>query len=366
MAGHSTTVEPVLWGDRYQRSLIIDTAVRGLLAVALYVAFPPFSDIHRLWERANGLNLSWPAGALEYPPISALYLAPLGVLPSSRWAVAVNGLVMVVAAVGITWVLLRVARWSRSGDADVRLWVASPALLLFLPINWDALVTVMALAGVVALYRSRPALSGFLSSLGTAFKVFPGVLVLPVLPLIDGWRRRVVFLATGFGVLVVSYLTYALVDPAGWRFHLDFASTRVDTESTIWGVLDTMGIGLSNDAVNLLSTFSVALALLLLTLWVARFRPSFAEVAVLAITAVLVLNKVFKPQYVIWVLPFYAWIRSDRIKVRLVEAAAIVAFVVVYFDVPKWINPIETTVRVTLLIWLAYEVVKKRTTTQIT
>jgi uncharacterized membrane protein len=340
----------------------VDTAIRGGLAVALYVVFPPFSDIHRLWERANGLNLNWPIGRFEYPPLSALYFEPLAALPSSRWAVAINGLVMVAAAVVITWILLRVADWSHSSGADIGMWVASPALLLFLPINWDVLVVLVALLGVVALYRSRTVISGVLHGIGTAFKIFPGALVLPVLPLIEGWRRRTSFLLSGFAVLAVSYISYAAIDPDGWRFHLDFASSRTDIESTIWAILDggldVLGVDLSMGVINTLSTVSIGVALLLLTVWVARARPVFAEVAALALTAMLILNKTFKPQYVLWVLPFYAWIRASRAKMRLVEAAAIVAFVVIYFEVPKWINPVETAFRITVLALLAADTIR--------
>ncbi len=348
-----------------ERRDLLDTAFRGGLAVALYAVFPPFSDVHRLWERAAGHNPSWPVDRFEYPPISALYFEPLSLLPSSRWAVALNGLVMVAAAVGVTALLLRVAEWRSDSDgADVRMWVASPALLIFLPINWDVLVVFVAVLGVMVLHRSRFAASGFLAGVGTALKIFPGAVVLPLLPLLDGWRKRMMFLVSGFAVLAASYVGYIVFDPDGWRFHLDFASTRVDIESTIWGIFDHLlglvGVDVGMNVINVLSTVTITGTLLLLTVWIARARPSFAEAAVLALTAMLLLNKTFKPQYVLWVLPFYAWIRASYAKVRLVEAAAIVAFVVVYFDVPKWINPIETTVRVTILGLLAADIIGAR------
>ncbi len=352
-----------MWRDPYERRQLTDTAFRGGLAVALYIVFPAFSDVHRLWERAAGLNRSWPQGAFEYPPISALYFQPLSLLPSSRWAVAINGLLMVAAAIGVTWLLIRMAGSTFDG-VDVRMWVASPALLLLLPINWDVLVVLVSVLGVVALYKSRTAVSGLWHGVGTALKVFPGAVVLPALPLVEGWRRRVVFLASGFTVLALSYIGYMAIDPGGWRFHLDFASTRTDTESTIWGLLDgllrLLGDGLSIGAINIMSTVSIVVALLLLTVWVAKARPTVAEVAVLALTVLLILNKTFKPQYVLWVLPFYAWLGVNKLKVRSVETAAIVAFVVVYFDVPRWINPVETVIRVTLLIVLAAAIIKSR------
>lgn len=345
-----------------RRSQLIDTAFRGGLAVALYLVFPAFSDIFRLWEREAGLTPGWLPGPFEYPPVAALYFEPFLALPSGRWALAVNGIVMVLAAVAVTWLLSTRSESSNTEDVDVTMWTASPALLLFLPINWDVLVVLISVLGVVGLYQRRSVLSGVWHGVGTAFKLFPGAVVLPAVALLDGWRKRLVFLFSGFVVLAVSYAAYAAIDPAGWRFHLEFASLRTDFNSTIWGVLDRVmgvfGIDLSIGAVNVMSTVSVVAALIVVTIWAARARPTFAQVAAVALIALLVFNKVFKPQYVLWVLPFLAWSRVSRSKVRLTEATAIVQFAVIYFALPTVIFPMEAAARVAVLGLLARDVVK--------
>lgn len=344
------------------RRSLIDTAFRGGLAVALYAAFPAFSDIYRLWERDAGLNSEWTQIPFEYPPISALYFEPFTYLPSSTWAVVVNGLIMATAAVAVTWVLIRAAKSSAQVDVDIQLWVASPALLLFLPINWDVLVVLVAILGVVALNQSRPAGAGVWHGIGTAFKIFPGAVVLPVLPVVEGWRRRIMFLATGLAALGASYLAYWSIEPEDWRFHLDFASLRTDIDSTVWGVLERLlevfGMGLSIDVVNLVSTLSMVVALSAVTLWAAKVKPTVAELAAVAIITLLIFNKVFKPQYVLWVIPFIAWVRADRIKMRVVEAMTIVQFAVAYFALPTLIHPFHTIVRVSALAWMAADIVR--------
>jgi hypothetical protein len=342
------------------RRYLIDTTVRSGLAVALYVAFPAFSDILRLWERRAGLVPGWPENVFEYPPIAAIYFEPFTYLPSGRWAVVVNGAIMVAAAVGVTWLLIRASsRLTGHGGADVGMWVASPALLLLLPVNWDVLVVFISVLGVYSLYRSREAVSGVLHGIGTAFKVFPGAVVFTVLPLIDGWRRRVIFLASGFLALAVPYAIYIAVDPEGWRFHLDFASSRTDIDSTIWGVIDVVagwfGGAIPIGVVTTASTVLLAISLLAVTFWVARARPTFAQAAAMALLVLLIFNKVFKPQYVLWVLPFLAWARVGRFKVRLVEITALVQFVVIYFSLPEFIYPIEASVRTVALALIAVE-----------
>lgn len=342
----------------------MDTIVRGGLAVGLYAIFPAFSDIHRLWERQAGLVPGWPFGVFEYPPIGALYFAPFGLLPSSPWAVVLNGLIMVTAAVGITAILLRLTPASHRGDVDVRMWVSSPALLLLLPINWDVLVVLVLLWGVVAAGRAMPMASGMWLGVGTAFKVFPGSVVLPVLPLFRSWSQRLAFLGSGAAVLGGSYLVYAMVDPEGWRFHLDFAALRDDTQSTIWGILDRgfelFGSSLPMDTINLASTLTLIGAIIAVTVWVAKAKPSFAEAAAVAVMVLLVFNKVFKPQYVLWAIPFLAWIRASRLKVRILEMTAIVQFAVIYFALPELFYVAETGVRLVILSLLCIDIIKSR------
>lgn len=346
------------------REHLVDTAFIGLLSVALYAVFPPFSDIHRLWRREAGLAIvgGLGPGEFEYPPVAALYFEPLIGLPSSRWAVVINGIVMVVAAVGVTSLLLKAAEGENVAmDAvDVRIWSMSPALLAFLPINWDVGAAYLAVLAVSTLYSRQVNVSGTLLAVGTSLKVFPGALVLPLVPLVRDWAKRFRFVGSGVVVLGASYVGYIMVRPETWRVHLEFAGSRADFESTIWGVFDWLGgmadAGLSVASVNLLSALSVGVALVALTVWVWITRPTLAQAATLALIALLLFNKVFKPQYALWVLPFLAWTGAKRASVRTFELTAIVHIAVTYFALPSALVPLAAAVRVGTLGVLAMEI----------
>lgn len=346
--------------EQLHRRLLLDSAFRGSLGVGLYLAFPAFSDVYRLWERSAG-DPRFAASAFEYPPISALYFWPLTFLPSSRWAVFANGVIMVAAVMAVTWLLARWATGRGGHPVDIRMWVASPALMLLLAVNWDVLVGLFAVLGVIALYQHREAGSGFWLGFGTAFKVFPGVIVLPTLPLLEGWRRRIMFLLAGGLVLGVSYVLYAWLRPDEWLFHLEFASQRTDFDLTIWDLLDRAldpwGASLSLGLVNTMSTVALAAAVVLTAIWSYLRKPTYASVAAVALIALLVFNKVFKPQYVLWVIPFLAWVGVSRWKVRTLEAVVILQFAAIYFPLPPTIFPLSTVVSVAAFGALAYEIV---------
>ena len=71
----------------------------------------------------------------------------------------------------------------------------------------------------------------------------------------------------------------------------------------------------------------------------------------------LVGNKVFKPQYVLWLIPFLAWAGVSRQPVRLVEATAMGHFAVVYLLGPTWVLTVLAGVRVVGFGLIAAELV---------
>lgn len=342
------------------RRQLVDTAFRGLLSVALFAAFPAFSDIYRLWRRQAGVVPGELAPeAFEYPPIAALVFKPLTWLPSARWAVVVNGLVMVVAAVAVTWFIQR--HTERGLSPDTRLWVASPALLFLLPMNWDVAVALTAVLGLSFLIAQSESKAGLTFGAGFGWKIAPGSLVLPVLPLINGWRRRIAFLFGGGITVIVSYGAYVLFRPDGWQTHLDFASSRTDYQPTIWGGLDAvlsfLGVDLSLTTVNVVSGASVALALIGATAWTAVKRPTFAESAAIAMSLFLLFNKIFKHAYILWLIPLLALAGTKRLRVRILEVAVLVSFAAVFFPVmPQWLTPISAAVRTLVLVFVITEI----------
>lgn len=351
-------------GDESGRRLLFETAFRGLLGVGLFFAFPPFSDVYRLWRRDAGLvpGALFGPGDFEYPPLAAPYWELLSGLPSSRAAVAINGLVMVAAAVAITWLLMKVS--DREQTPAVRLWATSPVLLFFLPINWDAVAVLMTVGGMVLLHAGKYPKAGAMLGAGVALKVFPGSLFLPLLPMIKGLGRRASFLASGLIMVGGSYLAYAFVRPEGWLVHLRFASSRGEIESTLWGVVDsalrTLGVALSVSQLNLAALSVLGALLVGISLWVARHRPTLGEGAALALIAFLLVNKVFKPQYIIWVLPLLALIGARKATVRTLEYSAILELATYYFVLPSFLVVGAFIGRHTALGLAAIEIVRRR------
>lgn len=74
----------------------------------------------------------------------------------------------------------------------------------------------------------------------------------------------------------------------------------------------------------------------------------------------LLFNKVMKPQYVLWGLPFLAWNRSNRPTLRLLEVAAIIQFAVIYFPLPMVLGRLATLVWIGTPGFLSFELIDRR------
>ncbi|MGI8411888.1 MAG: glycosyltransferase family 87 protein [Solirubrobacteraceae bacterium] len=184
--------------------------------------------------------------------------------------------------------------------------------------NFDALAVAFATAGMLAWSRRRVALAGVLLGLGGAAKLYPLLLLIPLVALC--WRAgklREGLRATAAAVAawVVVNAPIALLFPAGWSEFFRFNTTRgagfesgytIASYFTGWGGFD--GPLAPNQAPSILNAVSAALfgglclALVGITLSAPR-RPRVAQLSLLVVAAFLLTNKVYSPQYSLWLVP---------------------------------------------------------------
>src|SRR5262249_6625008 len=156
-----------------------------------------------------------------YPPVA---LAPMLLAEYMSWSYPTSfAVVMGVCGAGC---IAAAALALRAVGADaVRTWAAllaigiSPLVLgsLF-DTRFDLWPTFLAIAGLAALVRDRPILSGALLGLGFAAKLWPAVLV-PI-AVVYLWRRKgrvaaLVHVASFVAVAAVCFLPFAVLAPNG-------------------------------------------------------------------------------------------------------------------------------------------------------
>ncbi len=296
---------------------------------------------------------------MEYPVLSGLYQYAAMEVGNAWQALRLPGALSVVvyfnvAVVGLAMAWL-VTVWASARLSARRVWDAalvalSPLVLVHAFTNFDALATAFAATGMLAWARRRPVLAGVLLGLGGAAKLYPLLLLGPILVLClraDGRHRllslrerlrdrggirhgvreyladaqlsplRSAGLAIGGAAaswLVVN-LPIMLPFPAGWREFFRLNTERhadpdsvynVITSFTGWPGLD--GQLAATESPSVLNAVSLALfgcacaAIAYIGLTAAR-RPRVAQLMFLVVAAFLLTNKVWSPQYSLWLVP---------------------------------------------------------------
>ncbi len=267
---------------------------------------------------------------VEYPVLSGMLMWLLS-LPASTYAefVAITAVVMGGLAAWLTAILYRAA------GARTWVWAASPALAFYLTYNLDlppALCTVGAFALIAGqdprtVPRRRYLGAALLLALGGALKLFP-LLFGPALlawllfgrpgpgqtPLALRVRRAVEAAGAAAALLVAVNLPVYLADPEGWLAPLAYQASRGITQDTmsVWYYLGTW-VDLSQGALMELATLATAAALsaVLVVGWRLAHRAGeypLPGTALGLLVAYLLANKVFSPQYTLWVLPLLVFL----------------------------------------------------------
>jgi uncharacterized membrane protein len=219
---------------------------------------------------------------------------------------------------------------------------AAPTLLLFGLMNWDLVGIVFMVLAVDAFLRDRDVLSGVWIGLAVAAKFFPVLLLL--LFGLDRWRagrrEEATRLVAGAGAawLVVN-LPFALLAFDRWSLFFRFNARRPPDIDTAWYAICQRGFhdvpcmptGLVNAASLVL--FGAATALV----WRAKasrdpeFRPWTFGFAVLALF--FLTNKVYSPQYDLWLLPWFALALPNPVLFAAFAIAEVPVFLTRYQDV---------------------------------
>lgn len=261
----------------------------------------------------------------EYPTPVVWGLAMLTWLSGQNWIhyAFVFGLAMFLLDAGFTWLL-----W-RHGGARRRL--ATAYWLLFVPLvgpllyfRFDLLPAVLAGAGLMWL-ANRPRLAGGLIGLGAATKLWPALLIAPMLaPRRSRVPAAVGFGVVGFGLAALSLLLggwQRLVSPLTWQKDRGLqVESLVATplmvmrtfagrnEWTVWlskyNAFEIKGPGdqaaLTASTVLTLLGFAV-IVWLCVRLYRGNVNRDAVGLVVLAIVAIMIVtNKTLSPQYIVW------------------------------------------------------------------
>ncbi|TXG92450.1 DUF2029 domain-containing protein [Rhodococcus rhodnii] len=277
-------------------------------------------------ERADG---STQVRYMEYPVLSGIYQyvsmviakAWHGVpwLPSALQVVVYFNVVAL--GLAVAWLVTVWASASLAGRRrvwDAALVACSPLVAVHAFTNFDALATAFAATGLLAWARRRPVLAGVLLGLGGAAKLYPLMLLGPLLVLCLRSARMREFgrtTAAAAATWVAVNLPIAVLFPNGWAEFFRLNSERPADPDSIYNVVMSFTGWTGFDgplapgetpstlnAVSLAAFVAVCVGIAWLALR-APVRPRVAQLCFLLVAGFLLTNKVWSPQYSLWLVP---------------------------------------------------------------
>jgi uncharacterized membrane protein len=287
----------------------------------------------------------WFSGSPDLLPRGAmsqeqLYADPQ-VLRESLIFTSVNALGFGVCALVAAWLLAGV---HRRRPWDAALFAVSPVLVFEGLINWDLLAVACVAAALWAQTRDRAGLTGFAIGLGTALKLYP-LFLLGGLLVIWGRERRWRDLATATGSTIATWVVVNapayLSGPNEWKVFWTFNAHRTADLGSLWLVAQQMDFTASAHTVNVVSWvgFGLWCAVVAALGFLAPQTPRLAQLGFLVVVGFLLVNKVYSPQYALWLLPLAVMARP-RLRDQLIwQSGEIFYFAAVWWYLGLYLNP---------------------------
>ncbi|HEX9178272.1 MAG TPA: glycosyltransferase family 87 protein [Mycobacterium sp.] len=268
---------------------------------------------------------------MEYPVLTGLYqYASMAVAKTYTALTKILGIPVIaevvmffnISAFGLALAWLGVV-WATASLAGRRIWdatlvAASPVLIFQIFTNFDALATAFAVGSMLAWARRKPVLAGVLLGLGIAAKLYPVLLLLPLLALgLRTGRLRSVGQTAGTAALTwfLVNLPVLVLFPRGWSEFFRLNARRGDDMDSLYNVVKSFtgwsgfdgNLGFWEPPVVLNTVvavlFLIACAAITYIALTAPRRPRVAQLVFLVVAAFLLTNKVWSPQFSLWLVP---------------------------------------------------------------
>jgi uncharacterized membrane protein len=279
---------------------------------------------------------------VEYPVLTGAVMYVTALPISQGWSADTRLRVYYsVNAIAIA-LLLALTVWATALTVRRRPWDAAmvalaPGMILASTINWDMWAVAATALALLAWARRYPVLAGLLLGAGASFKFYP-VLVLGPLFLLCLRSGRLRYWALTLGGAVVMWLAanvpIMLARFDGWARFYRFSSERGADYGSPWLVardafsFDPPISQLNLWAAGVFVVFCLGIGVVILA---APRRPRLHQVVFLTVAAFAITNKVYSPQFVVWLIPLAVLARPRWLDFLWWQAAQVVYFFAVWW-----------------------------------
>jgi uncharacterized membrane protein len=290
-----------------------------------------YTDIVPLWfaEELNTGATPYVDHAVEYPVLIGAQMWVAGglvrAIAPAGGSTSFFAITVLLSGPLYAWAAFRLYRMGL-GTKRLLWMIAAPSFIVYAFMNWDALAVALAVVAIELHRRDRDLSAGVAAGLGAAAKLFPAFLV-PIVIIARLTQKRpraaLAHAAGAAGAWLVVNVPVMLAAPTGWAEFLRLNRTRPADWDSLWYFLqEVRGTSFEVSTLNLV-TAALFVAGAAAIVWIGRQRLAPDEQWRLLLPVLcwfLLTNKVYSPQFSIWLLPLMA--------LALPNAAAFAAFAV--------------------------------------
>jgi uncharacterized membrane protein len=264
-----------------------------------------YSDLPSLFSaRALDKN-QWPyssdTNAVEYPVLTGMVMFATAALVDSPIAYFnLNAFFLALLFIALVLLVRKI-----KPEFGYLLAVA-PAMLASLFINWDLWAIITMMLAIYWFDRKADLYSALAIGISISTKFLPIFLLLPIAFIM--WRQNRVkelfkYFVTTIGIWVLINLPFIATTPTGWWRFYKLNIERSADWGSLWLALNQLGIGLTNLNYLAILLLLIGMTSIIVFLFELKSTPTLASVAFIVLATVMVVSKVYSPQYVLWLTP---------------------------------------------------------------
>ena len=268
-----------------------------------------YSDLPALFDARGLVDHIWPyssaTNSVEYPPLTGIVMwataliTPSGIY-SDKYYFLINIALLALLFIGTAILVSKInpKRWY--------LLPVLPAVIASMYINWDLWGVITALVAIYWFDRKRYGLSATVLAISIATKFFPIILLIPIFTIFV--HRREIKLAVRYLIQTITIWTvinapFAITTPTGWWRFFKLNASRPADLGSVWQAFNIFNINPRDINFYWIAIFILVSTAISIRLLRRKTTPTLAQTAFIFVALFTALNKVYSPQYILWLAP---------------------------------------------------------------
>lgn len=215
--------------------------------------------------------------------------------------------------------------------------VFAPTLILGATINWDLIPVALVSLALLAWSRDRITLTGIFFGLAIAAKFYPIILLIGFVIMAvrtKAWRPVLHIILVSVATFLAINIPFAIANFQGWFHFYKFNVDRAIDFGSIWYAITQYGLpSIPESLLNAGASALFGALLIAITVFVYKTKhtPTIYQVLFLVLAAFVVTNKVYSPQYVLWLIPLAVLARPNWRDFLIWQAGELVYFAAIWW-----------------------------------